>query len=53
MTAPSPDPESTLYELLAQPAPAGVAAGETRITATKETVDADAEESSDDDVIYT
>jgi hypothetical protein len=40
---------NSLYELLSEPAPAGVTAGETRITATKETLDDDREDSFDDD----
>jgi hypothetical protein len=35
--------ERSLYGLLDQPAPAGAFVGETRITATKETVDDDVE----------
>ncbi len=42
---------SSLYDMLAEPVPRGAAAGETRITATKETLDDDREDLSDDDVI--
>jgi hypothetical protein len=42
----------SLYDLLAELAPAGAFADETGLTLTKETVDGDAEDVSDDDVIY-
>ncbi len=45
------DAENSLYSLLGEPAPPQAAAGETSLTATKETVDADTEDVSDDDVI--
>lgn len=44
--------ESSLYEELGEAIPATVAAaGETRITETKETVDNDTEDVSDDDIL--
>ncbi|MGH2947076.1 MAG: hypothetical protein ACRDPC_12600 [Solirubrobacteraceae bacterium] len=43
--------ESSLYEALGEPTPATVAAGETSLTATKETLDADTEDVSDDDIL--
>jgi hypothetical protein len=43
---------ATLYDLLAEAAPAGTFAGETSLTATKETLDGDSEEASDGEVIY-
>jgi hypothetical protein len=43
--------EETLYQLLARPEPAVSASGETSLTATKETLDADTEDVSDDDII--
>ena len=49
--APETPIESSLYEALGEPMPATVAAGETSLTATKETLDADAEEVSDDDIL--
>ena len=42
---------ATLYDLLAEAAPAGTFAGETSLTA-KETLDGDSEEASDGEVIY-
>jgi hypothetical protein len=54
MTTPSvPDSpiEHSLYDALGEPVPATVAAGETKLTATKETVDADTEDVSDDDIL--
>lgn len=45
-------PDTSLYEVLAQPAPHALSASETRITAAKETLDDDREDVSDDDVIY-
>jgi hypothetical protein len=42
---------TSLYDLLADPAPSGALAGETSLTATKETVDGDSESVSDDDVL--
>jgi hypothetical protein len=42
MTGP-PDSTSSLYDLLAEPAPAGSPAGETNITRAKETIDNDVE----------
>lgn len=46
-------PTASLYDILSEAAPAGVQAGETKLTATKETVDGDTEDVRDDDVIYT
>jgi hypothetical protein len=43
---------ATLYDLLAEAAPGGTFAGETSLTATKETLDGDSEEASDGEVIY-
>jgi hypothetical protein len=44
--------ESTLYDLLAEAPAPGTLSGETSLTATKETLDADAEEVSEEDVIH-
>lgn len=44
---------ASLYDVLAEPAPWPVTAGETGITATKETIDNDAEDVSDDDILQT
>ncbi|HWT94166.1 MAG TPA: hypothetical protein VN238_14265 [Solirubrobacteraceae bacterium] len=41
----------TLYRLLSQSAPASASFGETRITATKETIDDDVEDVTDDDIL--
>lgn len=43
--------EPSLYDALGELMPAMVVAGETKLTATKETVDADTEDVSDDDVL--
>jgi hypothetical protein len=43
--------EPSLYELLSSRASTGTPAGETGITATKETIDNDTEDVSDDDVL--
>lgn len=48
---PSPEGESTLYDLLAVAAPPGVTAGETQLTATKETLDNDQEEPVEGDIL--
>ncbi len=52
-TSSMPDPtiDSSLYDALSEPMPSGVATGETALTATKETVDRDTEEVSDDDIL--
>jgi hypothetical protein len=43
----------SLYEVLAEPAPVGTLAGETSLTATKETLDADTEDAGgDEDIIH-
>jgi hypothetical protein len=44
---------ASLYDVLSEAPPVGAQAGETKLTATKETVDADTEDVRDDDVIYT
>jgi hypothetical protein len=49
----NPTSDTTLYDLLAVPAPDGAATVETLITRRKETLDDDAEDLPDDDVIYT
>ena len=43
----------SLYDVLAERAPAAASRGETLITATKETIDRDQEDLGDDDIIYT
>lgn len=45
------DVSRSLYDLLAEPAPPGTYAGETRVTATKETLDDDTETVPDDDIL--
>jgi hypothetical protein len=42
----------SIYDLLAAPAPSGAGAGETLVTLSKETLDADTEHVPDDDVIH-
>lgn len=43
--------QRSLYPVLGESAPHGTAMGETSITATKETIDNDTEDVSDDDVL--
>ena len=47
----APETNSTLYDVLAVAAPPGMTAGETRVTATKETLDDDREEPLQGDVL--
>ena len=46
-----PEFDSTLYDLLAVPALTGVTAGETGLTATKETIDDDQEQLVEGDIL--
>ncbi len=43
--------EDSLYRVLGEPAPVSATVGETRITATKETIDDDTEDVPDDDIL--